>query len=204
MIKKLLNRKNLIIIFIVTVLCLFFMPNYVHAVPTTVTEGDGSTSTTATTTETETEEEATTNSSSSSDDDVETLSGMIGDSVAAWFQIIKTICLIVMIITFFIIILYGFVQNTGQAKFTARKMMTQWIIGFFLLVFIDTIIYAVLLANENTIDVCQTIARNLAGEEGSTEETSLYESAISKAYEIKMSSRIFRNGIIYSTCLLFS
>ena len=151
MLKKLLNKNNLIIMIIVLCLGILAIPNIVYA--TTYP-----------------------------------LSDYLKETIAAWYVFIKYFCLAVMFIVFISLGIKAAVSSVAEEKSKFKEMIIYWIIGLILLFMLEDIIYAIIHVEQLIVDKLGEIGREIVGGSTSDQQVSLYESARTKAYEIKFSS----------------
>lgn len=151
MLKKLLNKNNLIIGIITLSLVILAIPNVVLA-------------------------------------DSYPLSDYLKETIAAWYVFIKYFCLAVMFVVFIALGIKAAFSGVAEDKAKFKEMLIFWIIGLILLLMLDRIIYAVIAIEQYIVEKLRTLGQDIVGESTVLQEKSLYESARTKAYEIKFSS----------------
>jgi hypothetical protein len=115
------------------------------------------------------------------------------ENISLWFTIIRTTCFGIMLITFIIFMVKFMIFNNNPENLALLKsMVVDWIIGLVLLFCIHYFMIAIMQLNEYGISQAKTLGSSLSGlaegENANEEEYSLYEQALSKAYEINASS----------------
>lgn len=151
MLKKLLNKNNLIIGIITLCLVILAIPNVVFA-------------------------------------DSYPLSDYLKETIAAWYVFIKYFCLAIMFIVFLVLGIKAAISGVAEDKARFKEMLIYWIIGLLLLLMLDRIIYAVIYVEQLIVSKLREIGQAIVGDSTANQEISLYESARTKAYEIKFSS----------------
>ena len=152
MIKKLLNKNNLIIVLITIIVTLLIVP------PQNVFAAELQ------------------------------LSDYLSETVASWYVFIKGICIAVMIVALIAIGIKAALSSSPDDKADIKMLFLYWIIGIIILIFLEQIIYAVIYLEQIIVDRLRQIAQTIAGSSTPDQEISLYESARTKAYEIKFTS----------------
>lgn len=154
MTKRLLNKKNLIIV--IMLLCMFLLPNISYA--------------------------ATVN-----------ISTVFNQTVSSWFIIIRYVCLAVMLIGLIVLGIKAAVTTIAEEKATFKATFVHWLICLIIILLLHQFIYALIYTNENIVNGCKDLGEKLSGIDTTTsddelDEVTLYETAVSKAYELKFTS----------------
>lgn len=151
MIKRLLNKNNLIIAIITLVICMLIIPNIVLAA------------------------------------DLQ-LSDYLKEMISAWYVFIKYFCIAIMFVLFISLGIKAAISSSPDSKADFKKMLVYWLIGLIILFMLEDIIYAIIALEQNIVERLRQVGLAIAGDSTPGQEISLYESARTKAYEIKFSS----------------
>ena len=151
MLKKLLNKNNLIIVMILLCIGVLLIPNTVYATSYPISD-------------------------------------YLKQTVASWYVFIKYFCIAIMFIVFLALGIKAAISNVATDKSNFKEMLIYWIIGMILLFMLEDIIYGIIHVEQRIVSSLQDIGQTIVGDSTSDQQTSLYESARTKAYEIKFSS----------------
>lgn len=121
-----------------------------------------------------------------------TLSQYMKETVAMWYVYVRSLCIAVMLIGLIIVGIKSALSTIAEERAKFKKLLLTWIIGFAILLTIDKVMYAVIYLEQSIVSKLAEFGRNISqGDSALTDasqEITLYESAKSKAYEIKFTS----------------
>ena len=134
------------------------------------------------------------------------ISVILKQTIAGWYYVIKYVCLAIMLVALIMLGIKAAISQLAEDRATLKKMLVFWIIGVVLLVSLEYLIYIAIYFEEFLLEKCSDLGDSLAeiGEYANSpeyEEVTLYESAISKAYELKFTSGTL--GMIMYIMLLY-
>ena len=182
--KKLLNfSKNLIIVLglVVMIEMLFFATRSYAATDATVNEIQNTTSSTAEKSETT---DAGEEDSESSGGQTKTVGQTIRAKISSWYKFISRASLAFFASGYLIMILKLLADKTPEKLKIVKESVFKFLIMFAIIAFLHYIMIAVMMLNEQGVGVAKSLGARLSGIDGQTDEYDLYETALSKAYEI--------------------
>lgn len=151
MIKKLLNKNNLIIVLVMISTVLIAIPNIVYAA------------------------------------DVK-LSDFLRDTISTWYYYVKNVCIAVMIVVLIILGVKAAISDIAEDKADFKRLIKYWVIGLIFLIMLEEIIYAIIYIEQYIVERLKELGMTIVGGNTTEQEISLYDSARTKAYEIKFTS----------------
>lgn len=109
---------------------------------------------------------------------------LLKETIAGWYMILRALTIGVMLILILLIVIRAAINRNGETEGLLKLMIKDWLIAFFLVIFIHYFMMMAIDLNESAVAGAEALGQKLSGmEEG--QEISLYESTISKAYEVK-------------------
>jgi hypothetical protein len=123
------------------------------------------------------------------------LAQVMREKIALWFTLIRTTCFAIMLILLMVFALKFLVFNRSPENLALLKsMFVDWLIGLILMFCIHYFMIGIMYINEYGISQAKQLGNSLSGlaegEDANEEEYSLYEQALSKAYELNATSGI--------------
>ena len=112
------------------------------------------------------------------------INDVLKETVAGWYAILRAISVAVMLILLLVIAIKGAVSNNAGDKSLLKRMLGDWIIALILVLFIHYFMIIAINLNEAAVSGARSLGSQLSGME-EDQEISLYESTITKAYEVK-------------------
>ena len=109
---------------------------------------------------------------------------ILRENIAGWYYIIRNISIIIMLLILIYLGIRLAISTVASEQAQYKRLLVNWLVGFFIIFFINYYILFVLQLNETLID---WIKDAFTAEE-TIEESSIYETVRTKAYEVKLSS----------------
>lgn len=121
------------------------------------------------------------------------ISTVFNQTVSGWFIIIRYVCLAIMLIGLIALGIRAAVTTIAEEKATYKTTFVYWLICLIAILLLHQFIYALIYTNENIVNRCKELGETLSGINADTsddelDEVTLYETAVSKAYELKFTS----------------
>lgn len=135
------------------------------------------------------------------------LATVMKQKISSWYMIIRAVSLAVMLILLIVLgIRLGVMTVSAYDKALLKRLLVDWIIGLALVLFIHYIMFYTIKINEGIVFKTQNWGMKLSGIDPNSksdeyDEVTLYESAISKAYELRFTSGTI--GMIMYMMLVF-
>lgn len=112
---------------------------------------------------------------------------LLNEKISGWYLLLRGLALASMLVLLVILGIKAALKSSAEQKALLKTMIPDWIVGMVLVFFIHYFMMWAINLNEAAVAKVEGMGQSLSGmEEG--QEVSLYESAISKAYEIKFTS----------------
>lgn len=122
-----------------------------------------------------------------------TLAQLMQSKIAGFYYVLRKLCLSTMLIIFVIVLIKNlFFDNTPENMALFKSTLIHWIVGLILMFSVHYMMIVIVKANEVGVQKAQSFGNQLSGlkedDEANSEEYSLYEQALSKAYELNIVS----------------
>lgn len=114
---------------------------------------------------------------------------LMKQKISGWYMIIRNVSLAAMLVLLLIVgmkLLVFSVSPEDKALF--KKLIIDWLIALVLIFFIHYVMYGIIKTNEFLVGKAKSFGYKLSGIDTESDEYDLYESSMSKAYEIKFTS----------------
>lgn len=112
---------------------------------------------------------------------------LLNEKISGWYLLLRALALALMLVLLIILGIRVALKNSAEQKALLKTIIPDWIVGMILVFFIHYFMMGAITLNEAAVAKVESMGQSLSGmEEG--QELSLYEAAISKAYEIKFTS----------------
>ncbi|MBR1540359.1 MAG: hypothetical protein IJ629_04230 [Clostridia bacterium] len=115
---------------------------------------------------------------------VNTLGQLMRTTISDWYRWILRITLSAYVAGFLVIVLKLLADRTPERMATLKKSVGHFILMFAVIYFLHYIMLMIMALNDEGIKTAQAVGANFSGIDMSTDEYDLYETALSKAYEI--------------------
>lgn len=114
------------------------------------------------------------------------INDMLKETVAGWYDVFRALSIGFMIILFLVVVIKAAAtrDTSSDASTQLKEMLGYWLIMFFLIIRIDFFMISAVNLNESIVSAAEDLGKSLSGMEQG-QEMSLYESTISKAYEVR-------------------
>ena len=113
-----------------------------------------------------------------------TVGQVMRNSISTWYNFIKEICITVYLIVYLLVCLKLLSDRTPEKNTIVKESIKHFIVMFAVLLFLHYIMIAVILLNQRGVSFAESIGTKLSGVDMKSDEYDLYETALSKAYEI--------------------
>ncbi len=172
---KLLNLKNLIIILgLVVIVITLFLTTSSYAVSDPIDSGDTSV----------TESSEGDDLSAEVNTDV-SLGKLIRTTIGTWYKVVRRVSLWAFVIGYLIVLAKDFVTSKDGTKL--KKILLNLLIFLIMLLviyFLHYLMIGIIEVNNQGVEIAKNLGDRLSGIDGKNDEYDLYETALSKAYEI--------------------
>ena len=112
------------------------------------------------------------------------INDVLKETVAGWYMILRGLGIGAMIVLLLVLVIKAALSRRSSDEALVKRMLLDWLVGLVLIILIHYFMIFVINVNESMVQGSEKLGQKLSGmKEG--QEISLYESAISKAYEIK-------------------
>ena len=112
------------------------------------------------------------------------INDVLKETVAGWYMILRGLGIGAMILLLLILAGKAAISRNSADSALIKRMLLDWLVGLLLIIFIHYFMVFAINVNEDMVKGSEKLGQSLSGmKEG--QEISLYESVISKAYEIK-------------------
>lgn len=116
----------------------------------------------------------------------ESLGQIMRTTVSSWYLVITRISLTIFAIVYLIIIIKFLADRTPEKMSKLKESIATFFIMFALVAFLHYIMIAVINLNQYGVKTAMNLGGQLSGIDGKNDEFDLYETALSKAYEISL------------------
>ena len=113
-----------------------------------------------------------------------TLGEKMREVISDWYRFILRVSLSLYAIAYLIIILKLFADRTPERLSIVKESLLRFIVSFAVISFLHVIMITILSFNEQGIQVAKKVGSNFSGIDMETDEYDLYQTALSKAYEV--------------------
>lgn len=149
--------------------------------------------------------------------DKENILTIIKDSVAKWYYILRLIIIAFMLILLIFSGVKMAISNIASEKAIYKQMLVDWVVGMILVFSIHYIMITILEINDKMVATLEPLSKESSGDlleeyeygddkkikTTSENETTLYETARTRAYSVKMTEG-FTGAIMYAVLVYFS
>ena len=114
----------------------------------------------------------------------DTLGKLMRSTVSDWYRFILKVCLAVYAVGYLIIILKLLADRTPERLKIVKESIARFFIMFAVIYFLHIIMISMLMVNDLGIEMAKKVGTSFSGIDMKTDEYDLYQTALSKAYEI--------------------
>ena len=114
----------------------------------------------------------------------DTLGKLMRKTVSDWYRFILKICMIVYSIGYLIIILKLLADRTPERLKIVKESLFRFVIMFFVIYGLHYIMIMIMNLNSEGIELAKVVGERFSGINMETDEYDLYQTALSKAYEL--------------------
>jgi len=126
------------------------------------------------------------------------------EKIAMWYFIIRAIAIGVMVIVGILLAFkYLLLEKTPENISKFKELFVDWLIGIILIMFIHYFMIGVVHINEMLVEQAQEVGKNISGLNMADDEYDLYESALTKAYELNAMSGLI-GLIMYAVLVVYT
>lgn len=115
----------------------------------------------------------------------DTLGKLMRQSISEWYRTILKFSLIVYLIGYLIILIKVLIERTPEKIKLLKESMVRFILMLVVIYCLHYIMIAIFIINEDGINVAKSVGTKFSGIDMQNDEYDLYETALSKAYEIE-------------------
>ena len=112
------------------------------------------------------------------------LGSVMRQAFSVWYIYIVRICISVYCVAYLIIILKLLADKTPEKIKILKESIFRFIMMFFVIYFLHYIMIGIISLNERGLDIAKSLGQTLSGIDMKTDEYDLYETVLSKAYEL--------------------
>ena len=116
--------------------------------------------------------------------DGDSLGKMMRSTVSGWYRFITKLSLAIFSIVYIVILLKLLADRTPERIKKAKESVIRFLLMFTIITFLHYIMLAVIILNKRGVNTALRMGSSLSGIHGKDDEYDLYETALSKAYEI--------------------
>jgi len=129
------------------------------------------------------------------------LGTVMRQTISDWYRFISNICIVVYIVGYLVIVLRLLGDRTPDNIRTLKESIARFLIMLAVIFFLHFIMIAIIAFNEQGIKLAQTAGSDISGTDMRNNEVDLYETALTKAYEISAVPGII--GLVMYLILVF-
>lgn len=112
------------------------------------------------------------------------INDQVKETIAGWYMILRGLVIGALLILLLVLVIKAAITSSVGDKAILKRMLIDWCVALLLVLFIHYLMIFAINLNENLVADAEKMGQKISGmAEG--QEISLYESAITKAYEIK-------------------
>jgi len=116
----------------------------------------------------------------------DTLGKLMRQNISSWYRVILRISISAYVIGYLIILIKLLAYRTPERIKTVKESLLRFFVMFAIIYFLHVIMIAIMSINTEGINLAKKIGTMFSGINMSTDENDLYETALSKAYELSM------------------
>ena len=115
-----------------------------------------------------------------------TLGELMRSSISDWYRFIRTSCISIYTIIYLIMVIKMLADRTPEKLKIVKESILRFIIMFGLLYFLHYIMIMIIKINDEGLAIAKKFGSTISGINMKTDENDLYETALSKSYEIAL------------------
>ena len=105
------------------------------------------------------------------------------ETIAGWYMISRGLVIGALLILLLVLMIKAAISSNAGDKALLKRMLLDWLVSIILVIFIDRFMIFAINLNEDFVADAEKLGQSISGmQEG--QELSLYQSAVSKAYEV--------------------